>query len=61
MLQFLQNNLSTIIAALIVILLVVLATRKMVKDKKKGIGSCGCKCSECPKAACCEEKEKEAG
>ena len=49
MLQFLQANWGTIVALLAVVLLVFLAVRRMVKDKKAGIGACGQKCSHCPK------------
>ena len=49
MLEFLQANWGTIVAALAVILLVFLAIRRIVKDKKAGIGPCGQKCSHCAK------------
>jgi competence protein ComGC len=51
MLNFLRANIGTIIVIAIIILIVVLIIKNLVSDKKKGIGSCGCKCSEC-KAGC---------
>ena len=60
MLQLIQANLGTIAALLVVALLVFLAVRRMVLDKKAGIGACGQKCSECAKMASCESaKPKE--
>ncbi len=49
MIEFLQANWGTIVATLAVILLVFLAIRRMVKDKKAGIGACGQKCANCAK------------
>ena len=48
----------------IVAVLMILATFKIVSDKKKGIGSCGHRCSECASAGACgssmpNEKFKE--
>ena len=42
------NAIITIITILVIALAVFLAIRKLVKDKKKGIGACGCKCANCP-------------
>ncbi len=53
MLQFLQQNGATILTLLAVLLLVFLAIRRIVKDKKAGIGPCGEKCSECAHAEAC--------
>ena len=44
---WLQQNLSTIVVCVILLVLIFLAIRKLVKDKKKGIGSCGHDCSKC--------------
>ncbi len=54
MLMFLQNNLGTIVAALAVAFLVFLAVRRMVLDKRAGIGACGQKCAHCANACHCE-------
>lgn len=60
MLTFLQANWGTIVAVLAVAFIVFLAIRKMVLDKKEGIGICGQKCSQCPKMGHCEEAKPEA-
>ena len=44
-----MNNTSTVIVIIVLALCIFLAIRKIVRDKKKGIGSCGQKCSDCPK------------
>ena len=54
MLQFLQANWGTIVALLVVAFFVFLAIRRMVLDKKAGIGACGQKCSQCAKMGHCE-------
>ncbi len=59
MFQFLQNNLIEIILLAAIALCVLLAIRKIVKDKKAGVGPCGSKCSECSKANYCEHIKKQ--
>ena len=56
MLQLIQNNYGTIIAVCFVALLVFLAIRRMVLDKKAGIGACGQKCSQCAKMGHCDSE-----
>ncbi|MCR5207650.1 MAG: FeoB-associated Cys-rich membrane protein [Eubacterium sp.] len=43
----------TVLTITVIALIVFLAIRKIVKDKKKGIGACGCKCADCPHSADC--------
>ncbi|MBR3149149.1 MAG: FeoB-associated Cys-rich membrane protein [Eubacterium sp.] len=38
----------TILTIAVLGFVIFLAIRKVVKDKRSGIGACGCKCSECP-------------
>ncbi len=47
------NIAVTILTLVVVGLVVFLAIRKIVKDKKDGVGACGCKCANCPHAAQC--------
>ncbi len=54
MVQFLQMNWGTMVAVAAVCVLVFLAVRRMVLDKKAGIGACGQKCSQCAKMGHCE-------
>ena len=53
MLHFLQANWITIVVLIVLALIVFLAIRKIVKDKKEGIGACGQKCANCPHSAQC--------
>lgn len=48
MLQFIIDNSGTIIISAVVLLLITLAIRRIVKDKKKSQGACGCGCGDCP-------------
>ncbi len=59
MLRFIQNNLATIAVILIVAFMVFLAIRKIIKDKKAGVGACGHKCSECARSGRCEAQKDE--
>ena len=47
------NIIITIITIAVIGLTVFLAIRKLVKDKKNGIGACGQKCANCPHSANC--------
>lgn len=57
MLEFIQQNHATVITVAVLLTAVALAIRKIVKDKKKGIGPCGQRCSECKSA--CKYYDKE--
>lgn len=48
---------STIIVGAILVAVVVLIIRNMRKNKKNGIGSCGCNCSGCA-MGCHDTSEK---
>ena len=58
MLDFLRENLSTIIIGLIILAVTVGIIAKMIKDKKNGKSSCncGCGCESCPSAEICHKK-----
>lgn len=58
MLDFLKENLSTIIIGLIILAAVAGIVAKMIKDKKNGKSSCscGCGCENCPSAGICHDK-----
>lgn len=58
MLDFLKENLSTIIIGLAILGAVVGIVVKMIKDKKKGKSACncGCGCENCPSAGICHDK-----
>lgn len=54
MLEFLNENLGTILVAAVLVLVLVLAFLKIRKDKKNG-GGCGCGCSGCPSQGICSK------
>ena len=47
MVSWMMENLSTILIAIGLILLVYAIIAKMVKDKKQAKSSCGCDCGSC--------------
>jgi hypothetical protein len=47
MLTWLTENLGTIVISLVLIGIVAAIITGMVKDRKKGRGSCGCGCEHC--------------
>lgn len=58
MMDWIINNLSTILVSLVLLGLISLVIRKMVKDKKKGVTSCGSSCSGCAMSGSCKELRK---
>ena len=55
MLDWITENLSTIVVSLILVLVVAAIIRKLVRDKKKGKSSCGCNCAHCAMAGSCHK------
>lgn len=55
MFEWLAANLATIVVSLIVLAIVSLVVWKMVRDKKRGKGSCSCggSCSTCGACGAC--------
>ncbi|MBQ1396914.1 MAG: FeoB-associated Cys-rich membrane protein [Clostridia bacterium] len=58
MMNFLTENIGTIIVCLILLAIVALAVRHLVVNKKKGKTSCGCGCANCPSAGICHGAKK---
>ncbi len=68
MLNFIIDNIGSIIVSLVLVLIVFIAVRSMIKDKKSGKCSCGGSCGSCGgcsgcamSGACCKgnvEKKK---
>ena len=56
MIGWLVSNISTIIIALIIGAIVAAVIVKMVRDKKRGLSSCGCNCSACAMNGACHKK-----
>lgn len=60
MIQFITENLATIIAAVVVFALVAAAVVKIVRDKIRHKSSCGCGCANCPISGSCHKKNTDA-
>jgi len=59
MMDWIISNTSTILVTLVLLGLVSLVIRKMVRDKKKGVTSCGTSCNGCAMAgSCCRKPSK---
>lgn len=56
MLNWLSQNLPTILVALVVLAVCTLIVVKMIRDKKKGKSSCGCGCSACAMKELCHSQ-----
>lgn len=57
MINWLIENLGTIIVSLILTVIIGLVIYSMVKNKKEGKSSCGCNCSSCPAGGACHKYE----
>lgn len=53
MINFIFQNLGTIIVSILLAAALFFAMRKIYKDKKAGRSSCGYKCSGCPGSSVC--------
>ena len=58
MLAFIQNNLSNILVGAVVLLIIFLAVRQLVKNKRSISCSCG-DCGSCASSGVCSIHEKE--
>ena len=60
MLDWLQNNWSTLFVGAILLVIVGLVIRKMIKDKRAGRSvGCGCGCKGCALAGKCGKSESD--
>lgn len=57
--DYILNNLSTIIISLVLAAIAGLIIYRMLKDKKHGKSSCGCNCSCCPMGGACHGGNKK--
>ena len=53
MLLWLKDNLATVILSLVLLLIAASIVYSLIKNKKKGVSSCGCSCGGCPMASKC--------
>lgn len=58
--DFIIENLATIIVGMLIFLVVGLIIRKMVRDKRAGKSGCGCGCGSCPSSSMCHSQKKES-
>ena len=61
MLNWLANNIATILISLGLLIIVFAIIVKLVKDKKQGKSSCGGNCGHCPMGGSCHEGGKHHG
>lgn len=61
MLNWIANNISTVLISLGLLIIVAAIIAKMVKDKKKGKSSCGCNCAHCAMSGSCHSNIKTKG
>ncbi len=57
---WLAENWGTIAVLAAIGVAVFFIVRKMIKDRKRGIGSCGCECASCAMRSSCAGTEKKA-
>ena len=57
MISWIIGNIGTIIITLLLILMVVGIIRSMIKDKKRGLSSCGGNCAHCKMCKCSRQPE----
>ena len=55
MLEWLNNNLGTLLVGIVLLAVVCLSIRNLWKDKKQGKSSCGCGCGSCPMHGTCHK------
>ncbi len=48
--------LATVIISIVLIVMVAAIIRKLYRDKKQGVSSCGGGCSGCPHASACHKE-----
>lgn len=58
MFEWITDNLITILALAAVLLLIAGAIFTLVRDKKRGVSSCGSRCAGCPMAGQCHGAKK---
>ena len=60
MMDWLIQNIQTIVICAILVGVVALIIRGIIKDKKQGRSSCGCSCSSCSMSDKCHSKTDKA-
>ena len=55
MLQWISENIGTIVVGLVLLAVVILIVRIMMRDKKQGKSSCGGNCAGCAACGACHK------
>lgn len=58
MLLWIQENISTIIIAAVILAAAGLIIASMIRNKKKGKSSCGCGCENCAMRGSCHDTKR---
>lgn len=58
MLQWICENISTILVSLMLLAVVILIVRSMIRDKKQGKSSCGGNCASCGGCCACHKDSR---
>ncbi|MBQ1284285.1 MAG: FeoB-associated Cys-rich membrane protein [Acutalibacteraceae bacterium] len=56
MLDWIINNIGTVVVGALLAAAVAAVIIKLIKDKRAGKSSCGCNCSGCPMSDKCHKK-----
>lgn len=56
MFAWIAGNFATIAVCLVLLAIAAAIIARMIRNRKKGVPSCGCHCSGCPNASCHHEK-----
>lgn len=57
MLEFIKDNLATILISVGLLAVITLIIARLIINRKKGKSSCGCGCEACPMSDSCHKKE----
>ena len=59
--DWISENLGTIVISLVLSLAVILVVIKLIRDKRTGRSSCSCGCSSCAMAGTCHSRKEKEG
>ena len=58
MTAWLTANMANIVITAILVIIVACIIRKMIRDKKRGISSCGSNCAHCSLSGTCHNRQQ---
>lgn len=59
MLAWLSENIATILICVLLIAIAAAIIAGLIRNKKKGISSCGCGCANCPMSGKCHQNKEK--